>query len=93
MNHIWETGAYTAHLCMQDDVWDAPKRDRGRWSGDLDISGRVISDVFGDSLLLEDTLRNLITGPDRTTTGIPDYTGLWITTLYDLYLHSGDRAF
>jgi alpha-L-rhamnosidase len=93
LNRIWETGAYTAHLCMQDDVWDAPKRDRGRWSGDLDISGRVISDVFGDSFLLEDTLRNLITGPGRTTTGIPSYTGLWITTLYDLYLHSGDRAF
>jgi alpha-L-rhamnosidase len=93
LNRIWETGAYTAHLCMQDDVWDAPKRDRGRWSGDLDISGRVISDVFGDDALLEDTLHNLITGPGKTTTGIPSYTGLWITTLYDLYMHSGDKAF
>ena len=31
VNRIWETGAYTAHLCMQDGVWDAPKRDRGQW--------------------------------------------------------------
>lgn len=26
LNRIWETGAYTAHLCMQDGIWDAPKR-------------------------------------------------------------------
>jgi alpha-L-rhamnosidase len=25
LNRIWETGAYTSHLCMQDDIWDAPK--------------------------------------------------------------------
>ena len=28
LNRIWETGAYTAHLCMQDAIWDGPKRDR-----------------------------------------------------------------
>ena len=46
LNRIWEMGAYTAHLCMQDGVWDASKRDRGRWMGDTDVSGRVIEDVF-----------------------------------------------
>ena len=46
LNRIWETGAYTAHLCMQDGVWDASKRDRGRWMGDTDVSGPVIEDVF-----------------------------------------------
>src|ERR1035441_6420242 len=30
LNRIWEMGAYTAHLCMQDGVWDASKRDRGQ---------------------------------------------------------------
>jgi alpha-L-rhamnosidase len=38
LNRMWMVGAYTAHLCMEDDIWDAPKRDRGRWMGDLDIS-------------------------------------------------------
>jgi len=47
LNRIWEVGAYTAHLCMQDGIWDAPKRDRGRWAGDLEIEGRVISAAFG----------------------------------------------
>ena len=49
LNRIWETGAYTAHLCMQDGLWDAPKRDRGRWAGDIDVEGRVISTAFGDA--------------------------------------------
>ena len=60
LNRIWETGAYTAHLCMQDGVWDASKRDRGRWMGDTDVSGRVIEDVFGDRALMEDTLDRLL---------------------------------
>jgi alpha-L-rhamnosidase len=60
LNRIWETGAYTAHLCMQDGVWDASKRDRGRWMGDTDVSGRVIEDVFGDRQLMEDTLDRLL---------------------------------
>ena len=95
LNRIWETGAYTAHLCMQDGIWDAPKRDRGRWAGDLDVEGRVISTVFADYVLT----RRHAPPPRRGTpasphvNGIPGYTALWITTLYNLNLHSGDKAF
>ena len=38
LNRIWETAAYTAHLCMQEGIWDGVKRDRGRWMGDLDVT-------------------------------------------------------
>jgi len=93
LNRIWETGAYTAHLCMQDGIWDAPKRDRGRWAGDLDVEGRVISTVFGDAQLLEETLRKLAPDADGFVNGIPGYSALWITSLFNLYSHSGDRAF
>lgn len=48
LNRIWETAAYTARLCMQEGIWDAPKRDRGRWMGDLDVTGRTITSVFGE---------------------------------------------
>jgi alpha-L-rhamnosidase len=95
LNRIWETAAYTAHLCMQDGVWDAPKRDRGRWAGDLDVEGRVIATTFGDTFLLEDTLRHLA---DDTPTGAPvngiaGYTAQWITTLATLYQLTDDHAF
>ncbi|MGB7263933.1 MAG: alpha-L-rhamnosidase C-terminal domain-containing protein [Terracidiphilus sp.] len=92
LNRIWLTAAYTAHLCMQDGVWDAPKRDRGRWAGDLDVTAPVISDVFGDSFLLDDTLARLIPPAGHHVNGIPGYTALWITTLANLYRHNGDKA-
>lgn len=98
LNRIWETGAYTAHLCMQDGVWDASKRDRGRWMGDTDVSGPVIEEVFGDRMLLEDTLDRLL-GPDATlpvdqhVNGIPGYSSFWFTGVADFYRHTGDAAF
>ncbi|HEX9199114.1 MAG TPA: alpha-L-rhamnosidase, partial [Acidobacteriaceae bacterium] len=93
LNRIWEVGAYTAHLCMQDGIWDAAKRDRGRWAGDLDVEGRVISTVFGDRPLTEETLRGLVPPRGTHVNGIPSYSALWITSLDNLYQHSGDKTF
>jgi alpha-L-rhamnosidase len=98
LNRIWETGAYTAHLCMQDGLWDAPKRDRGRWMGDTDVSAPVIEESFGDKALLEDTLDRLL-GPDHSlpvdqqVNGIPGYSSFWFTGVADFYRHTGDKAF
>ena len=91
LNKMWAIGAYTAHLCMQDDIWDAPKRDRGRWMGDLDVSGRTIADVFGDHFLMQDTLNRLI-GPvpvKRHVDGIPGYSAFWVIGEKEFYLHTG----
>ena len=93
LNRIWETGAYTAHLCMQDGIWDAVKRDRGRWVGDLDIEGRVIGEVFGEKALVEETLRALVPVGTQHVNGIPSYSALWVTSLYSLFEHTGDRSF
>lgn len=95
LNKIWEVGAYTDHLCMQDDIWDAPKRDRRRWAGDLDVSGRVIDDVFGDHYLMQDTMTRLI-GPVSVKThvnGIAGYSAWWISVLDQYYLHTGSTDF
>ncbi len=95
LNRIWEVGAYTAHLCMQDGVWDASKRDRGRWMGDTDVSGRVIEEVFGERPLMEDTLDRLM-GPAPVTehvNGIPGYSSFWFTGVADYYRHTGSKAF
>jgi alpha-L-rhamnosidase len=95
LNRIWETGAYTAHLCMQDDIWDGPKRDRGRWVGDLDIEGRTILTAFGDDSLIKDTLDRLAesTSAGKYVNGITGYSALWVTSLEYLYRHTGDKTF
>ncbi len=95
LNRIWETAAYTVHLCMQDDIWDAPKRDRGRWMGDVDVSGRVSDSIFFDRFLLKDTLSRLI-GPapvQQHINGIPGYSAFWPTSLEAYIQHTGDLEY
>ncbi len=96
LNRIWQTAAYTAHLCMQEDgIWDAPKRDRGRWMGDLDVTGRTVSAVFADRTLMEATMTQVI-GPapvQRDVNTIAGYSALWITGQADFYRHLGDLAY
>ena len=95
LNQIWEVGAYTAHLCMQDDIWDAPKRDRGRWMGDLDVSGNVIDSVFADHFLMQDTMARLI-GTDSITrdiNGIPGYSAFWVMGMADYNLHTNSPEY
>jgi len=103
LTKIWYSGAYTAHLCMQEDIWDAPKRDRGLWGGDLHVTGATINDVFADRFLMERSIARLpkiapggaynpafATGDINT---LPGYTSSWFCELADLYRCDGDKVF
>jgi hypothetical protein len=103
LTKIWYTGAYTAHLCMQEDIWDAPKRDRARWVGDLHVSGDVIDTVFADRFLMEQTLDRLradaqggqpdTLAPKTHINGIPGYSAAYICCLADFHRHIGDYSY
>ena len=77
---------------MQEGIWDGVKRDRGRWMGDLDVTGRVISSVFGDRTLMEPTMTAVVgdSPVTRDINTIAGYSALWITGQADFYRHSGD---
>jgi hypothetical protein len=96
INKIWQTGAYTAHLCMQDAIWDGPKRDRMCLAGGLDVSERVISSVFGDRFLIGKSLQGLIADAgspvNKDVNGIPGYSALWVICEADYFRHTGDMA-
>lgn len=103
LTRVWYTGAYTAHLCMQDDIWDAPKRDRWRWMGDLHVAGEVINNVFADRFLMEQTMARLRQDaqgghptselPAGHINGITGYSYSWIAGLADYYRHLGARDY
>jgi hypothetical protein len=97
LTRLWYTGAYTAHLCMQNDIWDAPKRDRARWMGDLHVSGEVINNVFLDRFLMQQTMDRLRaeagTPMRQHVNGIPGYSCAWVGGQADLYRHTGDLAY
>ena len=97
LTRIWYVGAYTAHLCMQRDIWDAPKRDRARWMGDLQVSGETINDVFGDHFLMEQTMDSLRADagspPHSHINDIPGYSCAWVVGMADFYKHNDDLAY
>jgi len=103
IDQLWYTGALTAHNCMQDEIWDAPKRDRQIWMGDMHVSGEVINDVFLDKFLMEETLghlREMAQGanpkgqlPQSHVNGIPGYSCSWLCGMADFYKHTGDLEF
>ncbi len=103
LTKIWYTGAYTAHLCMQKQIWDAPKRDRSLWIGDMQISGQVINNAFLDHFLMELSLtegrlesqggRPATALPISYVNTLPGYSNAWICSLDDFYKHTGSLKY
>ena len=95
LNRIWQTGAYTVHLNMQDYIYDGIKRDRMVWLGDLNPEIRVIAAVFDDNTAVPASLDFV---RDRTPPGVPmngtsSYSAWWVISHYDWYLYRGDLVY
>ena len=92
LNQIWQTGAYTVHLNMQDYLWDGIKRDRLVWLGDMHPEVSVINAVFGYNPVVPaslDMTRN-ITPVTAWMNGISSYSMWWILIHEEWYLHHGN---
>jgi hypothetical protein len=59
LNEIWDIGAHTVHLCMQNEIWDGIKRDQLPWMGDLYTEALVVYHAFGDTQLARRSLKVL----------------------------------
>ncbi|MGV8963499.1 MAG: alpha-L-rhamnosidase C-terminal domain-containing protein [Candidatus Saccharimonadaceae bacterium] len=95
LNKIWETGAYTVHLNMQEFLWDGIKRDRLVWVGDMHPEVATINRVFGQNEVINNSLDFA-----RDTTPLPGwmngmttYSMWWAIIHRDLYLHQGDLSY
>jgi len=95
LNRIWQTGAHTVHLCMQDYLWDAAKRDRLVWIGDMHPEAMVVATVFGNHSIVP---RSLDFVRDETPlpgwmNGICSYSIWWVLIQHSWYLYQGDQAY
>ena len=95
LNEIWEVGAYTVHLNMQEQLWDGIKRDRLPWIGDLHPEMAVINSVFGHVDVLPSTLDAV-----RDVTPLPEFMNnmgswslWWVLIQRDWYRYHGDIAY
>jgi len=95
LNNIWETGAYTVHLCMQDYLWDGIKRDRLVWVGDMHPETMSILSVFGAHNIVPnslDLIKNETPIPNWMN-GISSYSMWWLLIQKDWYFYSGDLEY
>ncbi|MES2457372.1 MAG: alpha-L-rhamnosidase C-terminal domain-containing protein [Bacteroidota bacterium] len=95
LNKIWETGAYTVHLNMQQYLWDGVKRDRLVWVGDMHPEVTTISNVFGYNEVVPKSL-DLIrdaTPVNQWMNGISAYSMWWIIIHRDLYKFNGNLSY
>ena len=95
LNRIWQTGAYTVHLNMQEYIWDGIKRDRLVWIGDLHPEVMTVSTVFGYNEVIPKSL-DLV----RDVTPLPGwmnnmctYSMWWVLIQRDWYYYQGDLTY
>lgn len=92
IDKIWDTGAYTVKLCMQEYVWDGVKRDRLVWLGDMHPELMTSLAVWGDTDVFRKSLDFA-----RDDTPLPGwindfsaYSLWWLMQQYELYMYSGN---
>ena len=95
LNQIWQTGARTVHLNMQEYLWDGIKRDRLVWMGDMHPEIMTISHVFGNNEVVPKSLELL-----KSVTPLPNwmntmytYSLWWIIVQRDWHHFHGDAAY
>ena len=95
LNKIYDTAAYTCHLCLQNYIWDGVKRDRLVWVGDMHPEMLTVKTVFGNIPLMAKTLSFI-----REATPLPGwmnyyptYSLWWLIIVRDWYFYTGDKGF
>lgn len=95
LNEIWEVGAYTVHLNMQDYLWDGIKRDRLVWVGDLHPEIMTVASVFGNNEVVPrslDLARDQHPLPQWMNT-ISSYSMWWLIIHKQWYDNYGDLEY
>lgn len=95
LNQIWQTGARTVHLNMQEYLWDGIKRDRLVWMGDMHPEVMTISHVFGQNEVVPkslDLLKSVTPLPNWMNT-MYTYSLWWIIVQRDWYNFHGDNQY
>lgn len=104
INDIYGICARTQLICMLDAYVDTPWREQAQWWGDARVQARNTFHLSDDTRLLERGIRCIARQgvPNGLTYGhaptrahgciLPDFTLIWIITIWDLYFQTGDTS-
>ncbi len=101
LNRIWNACAWTQQCCSLDAYVDTPWREQVQWWGDARVQAWNTFHLNGDTRLFRRGIAQLAaqTTPDGLTYGhaptmahsciLPDFTLIWMLTLWDFYWQTG----
>ena len=101
LERIWETCAWTQQCCSLDAYVDTPWREQVQWWGDARVQAWNTFYLNGDTRLFRRGIAQIAaqTTPDGLTYGhaptmahsciLPDFTLIWMLTLWDFYWQTG----
>lgn len=96
LNKIWQTGAYTVHLNMQEYLWDGIKRDRLVWAGDMHPEVMTILAVFGANEVVTkslDLMEEITPLPGWMNGSYSSYSMWWLLIQHQWYMNTGDMNY
>jgi hypothetical protein len=104
LNTLWTKCRNTSYVCMRDQFYDCPDRERGQWWGDVSEQILYSFYLFDDnaSLLAKKGLRELMntektdhslyTTAPGTVFHLPDQNLAAVASIGDYFLYTGDSA-
>lgn len=104
LKSIWDVSWRTARLCAHDNYVDCPYWEQLQYTGDTRIQALVSLAVDGDDRLVRNAIRSfsyslqpsgltLCAYPGTGDKKIPPFSLIWVSMIYDHYLHRADTAF
>lgn len=95
LTDIWNTGARTVQLCLQDYLWDGIKRDRLVWLGDTHPEVMATNVVFGENDIVNRSLDFGVQDAPlpRWMNGFSAYSLWWLISQHDLMLYHGNKDY
>lgn len=101
LERIWKTCAWTQRVCSLDAYVDTPWREQAQWWGDARVQAKNTFFLAGDDRLFRRGIAQIArqTSPEGLTYGhaptiahhciLPDFTLIWLVTLWDHYWQTG----
>ena len=101
-NDIWQACKQTQKICSLDAYVDTPYREQAQWWGDARVQAWNTFFISGDARLFRRGIRSISmqTTPAGLTYGhaptiahnciLPDFSLIWILTIWDYYWQTGD---
>jgi alpha-L-rhamnosidase len=101
LNRIWDACSWSQQVCSLDAYVDTPWREQAQWWGDARVQAWNTFHLANDARLLRRGIQCIgrQTTPDGLTYGhaptmahhcvLPDFTLIWIVTLWDYYWQTG----